>query len=272
MLHAVVLVDNTPGPDLENEWGLSIYIEYDGHRILLDAGRSPLLMKNAEKLDIELNDVNIGVLSHAHYDHSLGLPAFFDYNSKAPFYIRESTAENCYSKRGFIHRYIGLPKGITENYKDRFIRVRGIVTLFSGVYLVPHKDKDFTGVDTAKNMMRFENHCYIPDDLSHEQSLVFDTENGLVIFNSCSHGGADRIIEEVHEAFPQRKLYAVIGGFHLSHSKDTEVLRMCKAIEKTGIQAIYTGHCTGDRAYDVMNRYFDGKVVKLYSGLNIDIT
>ncbi len=270
MLKATVLVDNTPDAGLAGEWGLAIFIEYDGRRILLDAGCSPLLMTNAEKLGIDLRTVDAGVLSHAHYDHSLGLSAFFEYNSTASFYIRESAAENCYSRRGFIHRYIGLPKGITSTYKERFIRVSGDVTLFPGVFLIPHRTCDFTGVDTAKNMMRFENHRYIPDDLSHEQSLVFDTAEGLVIFNSCSHGGADRIVAEIRDTFPDKPILAMIGGFHLSHSNDAEILRMSAALEHSGVRKIYTGHCTGDHAYQVMNRYFNGNVTQLKCGLEIE--
>ena len=47
-----------------------------------------------------------------------------------------------------------------------------------------------------------------PDSFSHEQSLVFDTPDGLVIFNSCSHGGADTIIREVTATFPDKKVKA----------------------------------------------------------------
>lgn len=52
------------------------------------------------------------------------------------------------------------------------------------------------------------------DDFSHEQSLVLDTKEGLVIFNSCSHGGADVIIREAEAAFPGKQIYGLIGGFH----------------------------------------------------------
>ena len=63
-----------------------------------------------------------------------------------------------------------------------------------------------------------------PDSFSHEQSLVFDTPDGLVIFNSCSHGGADTIIREVTTTFPDKKVKALIGGFHLYNKTDAEIL------------------------------------------------
>ncbi len=58
-----------------------------------------------------------------------------------------------------------------------------------------------------------------PDNFCHEQSLVLDTDSGLVIFNSCSHGGVVNIINEVKAAFPEQKITALIGGFsHLQAS------------------------------------------------------
>lgn len=64
---------------------------------------------------------------------------------------------------------------------------------------------------------------WVTDSFAHEQSLVFDTEKGLVIFNSCSHGGADNIIREVSETFPGERIYALLGGFHLFKTTDDEV-------------------------------------------------
>lgn len=83
-----------------------------------------------------------------------------------------------------------------------------------------------------------------PDDFSHEQSLVLDTKEGLVIFNSCSHGGADVIIREAEAAFPGKQIYGLIGGFHLFRSEDQEVRELADRIRKTGIRRICTGHCT----------------------------
>ena len=47
---------------------------------------------------------------------------------------------------------------------------------------------------------------FIPDDFSHEQSLVIDTAKGLVILNSCSHSGVENIINEVHSTFPDKHI------------------------------------------------------------------
>ena len=59
------------------------------------------------------------MLSHAHYDHANGMPRFFKENSKAKFYLRETTEENCYFKKYIFRKYIGIPKHILMDYSER---------------------------------------------------------------------------------------------------------------------------------------------------------
>lgn len=93
-----VIVDNVPYGELAGEWGLSILVEYDGKKILVDAGASPLFAGNMEKLGLDMADVDYAVLSHAHFDHANGMPRFFQGNSKAKFYVQQSAQEDCYAK------------------------------------------------------------------------------------------------------------------------------------------------------------------------------
>lgn len=44
-----------------------------------------------------------------------------------------------------------------------------------------------------------------------------------MIFNSCSHGGADTIINEVKATYPGREIRALIGGFHIYKRTEEEV-------------------------------------------------
>ena len=75
---------------LFGEWGLSVYAEYEGHKVLLDTGASHLFAKNANVMGVDLSQVDIGVLSHAHYDHANGMAKFFKLNASAPFYLRKA--------------------------------------------------------------------------------------------------------------------------------------------------------------------------------------
>ncbi|MCQ2147334.1 MAG: MBL fold metallo-hydrolase, partial [Bacteroidales bacterium] len=182
-MKVTVIVDNIPSGDLKGEWGLCFFIEYNGNKYLLDTGASDLFLSNAVGLGIDIKDVDCAILSHAHYDHTLGMDAFFRVNSKAKFHISANTSDNCYAKALFVKRYIGIEKGILEKYPKRLAYVSGVTEIDPGVWIVPHSTEGLAKVGRRNHMYVLVGSKLVPDDFSHEQSLVFRTESGLVVFN-----------------------------------------------------------------------------------------
>lgn len=270
-LKATVMIDNLSQNRLHKEWGLAVHIEYGDKNILLDTGSTGAFAENADMLNIDLGKVDYGVLSHAHYDHSDGMARFFEKNKKAKFFLREGAKENCYGSRWIFFKYIGIKKGTLGKYRDRIEYASGDCELCSGVTLVPHKTENLAAKGKRAGMFRRENHRRVEEDFSHEQSLVFDTSKGLVIFNSCSHGGADNIINEVAATFPEKKIYAIIGGFHLFKSTEQEIVALADGIRKTGIEHVITGHCTGEKGFEILKRELGDKVEQIYSGYIFEV-
>lgn len=264
-----VLMDNNTKSELLCEWGLAVYIEYKDKKIVLDGGTSGAFVRNAEMLGIDLNTVDFSVLSHAHYDHADGLCAFFEKNDHAPLYLREGSGENCFKKEGEGYKYIGIREGFLEEYAERLCYVHGDFSPTEGVYLLPHKVPGMEELGKKAKMYREEEGVWRPDCFAHEQSLVFDTKQGLFIFNSCSHGGADNIIREVGETFPGKPIFALFGGLHLHESKEEDIYALTERIRQTGIQKIYTGHCTGDTAMKILKKELGDVVESIYSGFEI---
>ena len=262
-----VVIDNKACNGLKGEWGLSIVVDYKGKKILVDAGASDLFIDNMAKLNIDIRDIDYAMLSHAHFDHANGIPAFFKKNDKAKFYIRETTKDNCYAKRLFFYKYIGIPKRMMDEYADRIEVVSGDYELMDGVYLLPHKTANLENIGKKEKMYLKTDNGYVFDNFAHEQSLVVDTDKGLVIINSCSHGGAVNIINEVKNTFKDKHIYGIIGGFHLYNKKDAEVLEVAECIKNTGIEFVCTGHCTEERAYNILKGVLKDKLIQLHSGL-----
>lgn len=263
------LVENTAKENYYSEHGLSLYIEYGDKKILLDAGKSDYFMKNAEVLGVGLENVDIAVLSHAHYDHSDGLAFFLEKNGKTRLYISENAKENCYG--GDDMHYIGLQSGFLAKYRSRMQLVGGNYEIADGIYLIPHNTKGLEKIGKENKLYRMEQEQMIPDDFNHEQSLVLRTDKGLVIFNSCSHGRVDTILEEVKAALPGEEIYAFIGGFHLSKCTDEYVRAYAKNIKKYRLQKIFTGHCTGEVAFAILQEEFGNTVDSLWSGKTIEL-
>ena len=289
-----VLIDNLESAEnfcgfLQPEWGLSAFIQFQGKTILLDTGASEKFAENAATLQVDLNSVDAGVLSHAHFDHANGMEAFFKVNDHANFYLRKDAGENCYHTHKFLkffsyQEYIGIHRGWLKRYSERIKFVGSSsreaasspTEILPGVFLVGHNDTIFSAESraaiAARNGLSIKlNGKYLPDSFDHEQSLVFDTPQGLFIMNSCSHGGADNIVKEVEMAFPGKKIYAVLGGFHLYRTSDSQVRAFAERLRDLDVQKIYTGHCTGNHAFEILKEVLGEKVRQMFTGMEIEV-
>ena len=309
-MKVTVLVDNRDGEQIRGEWGLSFYIEYtyegagtenDGkgsRTVLLDAGLSGLFAENAEKLGLDIKAVDYAVLSHAHDDHANGLDTFFELNDHAPLYVAEGCDENCYDRHGIFMKYAGVPRGIMKRRAGRIVRADavksgqtempenaekterpdsaetgGMITrIDKGISLLGHSTPGLDKLGRADGMyLRQGLLKFIPDDFRHEVSLVFELPEGIVVFNSCSHAGADNIINEAKQAFPGRRILAMIGGFHLFNKTDQYVRDFARRVLETGVEAVYTSHCTGERAMQILSGELGDKMHAFCTGTTFEI-
>ena len=270
-MHITVLSDNNGFERFPGEWGLSILIEYGGMRILLDAGASDLFLKNAATLGKDLSSIDFAVLSHAHYDHADGFVPLLREYPALKVYVRSCVMKDCYAQKESGMEYIGVAPALLDAYENRLVRVRGDHKLAEGVWLIPHKRPHRAQIGARERMYTMCCCILHPDDFSHEQSLVFETEKGLYIFNSCSHAGASEIIGEVCDTFPGRKVYAYVGGFHLYKKAPDEVAQFAERVEACGVEKIITGHCTGDAAFAILKERLGERITQFRAGLEMDI-
>jgi 7,8-dihydropterin-6-yl-methyl-4-(beta-D-ribofuranosyl)aminobenzene 5'-phosphate synthase len=275
-----VLIDNIASccgsRKLFGEWGLSVYVEFEGKRYLLDTGASHLFAKNAGVMGVDLSKIDVGILSHAHFDHSDGMAKFFHANKTAPFYLRKGAGENCYHTHKLLgrftyHEYIGIHKGFLKRFADRIRFAEGDMQIAPNVYLVPHKTPGLEAIGERAHLSVKENGKYRYDSFDHEQSLVFDTPKGLFVMNSCSHGGADNIVKEIEATFPGKKIYAILGGFHLFRYKDEVVRAFAERLRELDVQKIYTGHCTGNRAFEILYEVLGDRAEQMRCGMTIEL-
>lgn len=273
-IKVTVLIENTTDEGYEMEHGLSLYIETDNRNILLDAGQSDLFLKNADELMIDLKDTDYCVLSHGHYDHSGGFKALLDKYKDLKVYAKDGFDGPYYSGNGGMH-YIGLSDELLSEHKDNFITVNSFKEIDEGVYVVPHSTKGLEEKAKRAGLYVKKDNEYVPDDFSHEISLVIETTKGLVIFNSCSHSGLETILLEVKNALPDKKIYGFFGGLHMKGKKDGEEIctftdedldKLKEAVEKEGLEVLYTGHCTGKEGYDRLETRLPDTLYHLRSG------
>ena len=277
-LKATVLIDSITAGNLKHEWGFSLYLEYKDKTFLLDTGASKKFLQNAQMLEIDIQKVDAGILTHAHYDHANGLKYFFEKNQKAQFFISQNASENCYSSRFFTPRYIGIKKGTLEQFKNRFSFVKNPTEIFPGVTIIPHfvKNKSHkTAKQIIKNPSKLPKgtalilqgeYFWQKDQFLHEQSLVIKTSQGLVIFSSCSHIGIVEICNIIQKHFKGEHIFAFVGGLHLFRKNDEQIKKLCKQIANLPVEYFYAGHCTGENAFNLLKEELGERLFKLFPG------
>lgn len=272
------LIENRETEQYIAEHGLCIHISFRGKNYLLDTGASGAYLENAKLMGIAVKDVNVAFLSHAHYDHAGGYREFFAENKRAIVYMQKTAkiGRRMEIKDGKLTD-IGIPKGLLREHPDRFAYVETNIQVNDGVYLIKHSTEDLGEKGLACNMYWENENDLIPDDFSHEQSLVFRTGNGLVVLNSCCHAGVENVIEEVLDAFPSEKIAAMIGGFHLMGQdgiesmgpSEEEVQRLGERLAAYPVRKYYTGHCTGIPAFRILKDMLNDRLDSIFTGKEI---
>ena len=118
-MRIINLIENTEGHEgCAYAHGLSFYVETSKHKLLLDLGPSEETLHNAEKLGIDLSEIDTVIISHGHYDHSGGIMPFAKVNSDVVIYMQETADADYYADDGEKaederYRYIGIDKEIS---------------------------------------------------------------------------------------------------------------------------------------------------------------
>ncbi len=265
-MRIVTLVENTCGhEDCIAEHGLSIYIETENHKLLLDTGQTDAVVKNAEVLGIDLSAVDTVVLSHGHYDHSGGILPFSEINHTAQIIMQRSAAEPHFNG----DRYIGIDKAIPDLPNVRLIegdvQLDDELFLFSGITgrrCYPQGNKKLSCMRKGKK---------VSDDFIHEQFLVIKQNGKRWLLSGCAHNGILNILDRYKELFDSIPDY-VITGFHMmkregEHTEEEKAVIIQTAQELAKMNTVfYSGHCTGIPAFEMMKVIMGDKLIALHSG------
>jgi 7,8-dihydropterin-6-yl-methyl-4-(beta-D-ribofuranosyl)aminobenzene 5'-phosphate synthase len=215
-LRITVLFDNIAQVDgLQTDWGYACLIEGLEQTVLFDSGADgDILMSNIDRLGVDPQKVDVIVLSHFHGDHTGGLRAFLRRNADVTIYMPESFPA------AFQDEIRGLGAEV--------IAVQGPTSLFGPVHS--------TG-ELGRQVI--------------EQSLVIETDDGLVLITGCAHPG---IIETVRAAksYLGQDVRFVTGGFHLMQTSESQLEAVITGLKDEGVRSLAPSHCTGE---EVIGRF-----------------
>lgn len=276
-MRITVLMENTGPSEFKIEHGLSLYIEFNDKKYLLDAGPSDSFFKNAHALSIDLGRVDKAVLSHGHYDHGDGFMVFLNQYKDKVVYGAKNIFGDYYSGSGGSVHYIGLSSKLKQ-MKNRFNTISKDTKIDEKIYLILDDVSNTKEIGVQKKLYKKVDDVLQPDNFNHELSLVFDTPKGLVICNSCSHAGLESIVDNIKKRL-NKPVYAYVGGLHMKSTKnhietssftEEQIQNLCIFIKKN-IQYVLTGHCTGNVSYDLLKKYLKDRIDFLTTGKTIEI-
>lgn len=274
MVRIVTLVENTTSAtNYQCKHGLCLYIETVKHKILFDLGQDNLFVENARKMNIDISEIDIVIISHGHKDHGGALKHFLKINSKAKIYIRNEAFEPHYIKVLGIPVDVGLDEELKNSKQIMFtndvIQIDEELTLFSNV-----KNEKFIMKSNDILYVR-KNGTLLRDDFCHEQNLIITNEGHKILISGCSHAGIVNILNKAEELIAN-EIDTVVGGFHL-YNPPTKKYESNKTIchlakEMNASRSVYfTCHCTGIKAYKQMKNILGKRLSYLSVGTEIQV-
>jgi len=243
------LCENTAGsPGLIGEWGLSILVQVDEHKILFDTGAESAAVKNADVLGIDLSDVGTIILSHAHRDHTGGLREVLKRINR-PKIIVHPALWYAKFKRALPDQpmqYNGIPYCREEIEKDAELLLSSEPVQLSECVMTSGEIEQTTNFEAVgKQFFVNEDGTIRPDDFLDEQALIIKTPEGLVIVSGCAHRGIINTIRHALKITKEEKVHTVIGGTHLYPKGYADIDNTISELKDMKVQNIGVSHCTG---------------------------
>lgn len=247
------ICENTAGIlGVLGEWGLSVLVETDDERVLLDSGGGLSFAHNADLLagffGIDLGGVSHIVLSHGHADHTGGLVEAL---------VRTGPVEviahpDCWAAKyadlpGREPRSIGMPfaqeelaaLGATFNVSREPVWITDSIVTTGEIPMVTEYE------DIEPNLVVREGDAIVPDPLLDDQALIVVTDAGLVVILGCAHHGIVNTLYHAREITGVDTVNTVIGGAHLIRAPEERVVLTAAALQELGVQRVGACHCTG---------------------------
>jgi 7,8-dihydropterin-6-yl-methyl-4-(beta-D-ribofuranosyl)aminobenzene 5'-phosphate synthase len=200
-----------------------------------------------------LEDAEAVVLSHGHFDHFCGLPAYLDAAGKPiPIVVHP---------KAFLDRRLNmepdyqmtlpsLTEEILTRYGATLEKRAGTSTILDGTVLVTGQVERTT--DFEKGSPALEANIggeWTADEFIDDQALALHIKGkGLLVVGGCCHAGVINTINHIRKATGIDTILAIIGGFHLSGAKDTRIEATVNAMKEIAPAVIAPLHCTGWKA------------------------
>jgi 7,8-dihydropterin-6-yl-methyl-4-(beta-D-ribofuranosyl)aminobenzene 5'-phosphate synthase len=267
-----ILCENTVGRRIgAGEHGFSAFIETDHGNYLFDTGNGQSIVANSLAFGKDLKSIKKIFLSHGHYDHTGGLPGVLKLKGEVDVHGHPHLFSDRISivkeRDKETKRFVGLPfkRNFLESLGAHFLLNPDFVQVESGMFLTGEVPRQ-TPFEKPDPRLFIETEGKIsPDTFPDDQSLILDTEKGLILILGCAHSGMINIVQHVIRHMKKDKFYAIMGGTHLDFLSPEQLEESIHCLRTIQFKMIGVSHCTGMKAsfrlhQEFGDRFFQGCV------------
>jgi 7,8-dihydropterin-6-yl-methyl-4-(beta-D-ribofuranosyl)aminobenzene 5'-phosphate synthase len=242
-------------PVAEHGFSMLIRLFCNGasHSLLFDTGGSPEgVVTNANRMGLDLSEIESIVLSHGHYDHFGGLLTVLRVVNKQdlPIIVHEDMfkTRGVADTNGTIRKHPDFPTDYQVK-PARYVRTKQLYFTASRTVLVTGeipRETDFeTGFPQHRVLTKGQ---WQPDPwIWDDRAIVINVkQKGLVVISGCAHAGIINTIRYAQQITGTDSVFAIMGGFHLA-GKEYEP-RISQTVEKLKLinpNLLVPSHCTG---------------------------
>lgn len=226
-----VLYDNrSDNPALQEGWGFSALVEFQGSKILFDTGGDPdAFFANASRLQLSFSEVTHLLFSHRHWDHVAGIKELAaQLKTNTPLYVPKTFPWILLRKAHKLSR-----AKIVRSHEEIAPNIYALV-LRGGFWL-------------------------------YELALVIKTPNGLGVVTGCGHPGIVQILEKAQGLFGE-KVDFVLGGFHLLFTPAARCAEIVKQLQNMNVHQVAPCHCSGDHVIRQFQAAYGAHFFKVGTG------
>ena len=247
------------------EFGLSLFIEENGRRILFDTGAGEALLPNAARMGLDLDSATDIVLSHGHCDHTGGL-AKLDQPPQTPVYVGRGIMEPCWSLHddGTKHGITMPPESQVVLAKCQVHEIGAFTEIYPGMFLSGPIPRE-SGEDCGGHFFSDED-CTTPNFIPEEQALLLASG---VLITGCCHAGIINTIEACRKTRPDIAIRTIVGGLHLRHASEERLERTVSYLAQLNLERLVLMHCTGENAVEHLRSHLSCEVATLPVGHSV---